>query len=215
MALGDRIKALFSGKKRLEKISADELRKERIRLEQAEQRLTKELDQSEERKKKLFEQGKDETSQRRQLTLARKIKELDAQARAKDQQLRMLSKQLRIIGGLIVLKENRELAENLGVSSLINRMDLDRLQQYVERATVEGQFQMDRFAQILKTIEEPEGVMAADSEDADTLSIVAAMQEAKAAEAEDPETAVDTGMRKVDEILHANDRDDEGAQEVS
>jgi len=194
------IMGLFSGKKRLDKISMDELRKERIRLEQVEQRITHEVDGLEVRKRELFAKGKDESSQRQQVALARKIKELDASAQAKDRQLAMVSKQMRILSGMQILKENQALIKDMGVSSLISKMDLDELQQYVEKATVEGQFQMERFEQILKTVEGPAGAELA-GEDEDTLAIVAAMQEAREAEQDTPE-AVNQGLKKVDEVLH-------------
>jgi len=214
MALGGKIRGLFSRKKRLDKVSIDELRKERIRLEQAEQRVSKEIDDLERRKQQLFAKGKDETSQRQQIALARKIKELDAGAQIKDRQLAMVSKQMRIVGGLMMIKENNELVKNLGVSSIISKMDLDELQSYVERATIEGQFQMERFAQILKTMETSEGLGMDTEEEADTLAIVAAMQEAKAAEAENPEAAVESGIKKVDEILHAKNKGGEESEKT-
>ena len=207
MELVDRIKSMFSGKKRLDKINIDELRKERIRLEQIEQRVGKEVDNLERRKQELFVKGTEESSQRQQIGLARKIKELDASARAKDQQLAMISRQMRIISGFMMLKENQALVKDMGVSSIISRMDIGELQSYVERAMVEGQFQMERFAEILKTIEVPEGMAAGVSEDADTLAIVAAMEEAKSAQANGPEEAVESGLKKVGEILGPKDEE--------
>ena len=206
------IKGLFSGKKRLDKITTDELRKERIRLEQVEQRITREVEELEVRKRELFVKGRDESSQRQQVALARKIKELDAGAQAKDRQLAMISRQTRILSGLQILKENQALATDMGVSSIISKMDLDELQSYVEKATVEGQFQMERFAQILKAMDTGDGLELAEAEDADTLAIVAAMQEARGAEVTDPDAALESGMRKVDQILHA-DRKAEAPEE--
>ena len=204
MEILDRIKGLLTGKRRLDKISLDELRKERLRLEQIEQRISADVDDLERRKGELFAKGKDEPSRRQQVVLARKIKDLDAAARAKDRQLAMISRQTRIVAGLAAIKENHQMARDLGVSGIISKMDVGHLQNYVERATVEGKFQMERFAGILKAMEEPEGLEIATEEDADTLAIVEAMQEAKSDEPGDPE-AVDRGMKRVDDILRAKD----------
>jgi len=214
MALLGRIKGLVFGKKRLEKIPIDELRKERLRLEQIEGRVGRDIEELEQRKGQLFLKGKDESSQRQQIAIARKIKELDASAKGKDRQLAMVSRQMRILAGLVTLKENQSLARELGVSSIISKMDLDELQAYVDKATVEGQFQMERFAEILKTMEAGEGVELGEAEDADTLAIVAAMQEAKGAEVADPDAAVETGIRKVDEILRSAEVDAEAPEEL-
>ena len=212
MALLDAIKGLFTGKKRLDSVTVEELRRERIRLEQVEQRVGREIDELETRKKDLFAKGKDESSQRQQIALARKIKELDASAQAKDRQLAMISRQLRILAGLTAIKENQSLVKELGVSSIISRMDLEELQRFVEKATVEGQFQMERFAQILKTVEPPEGAELA-AEDADTLAIVAAMQEARQAEQGSGEAGVAEAMRKVDQVLHGKDHAEQAKDE--
>jgi len=201
MDLVGKIKNAFGGKKGFDKVTSEEIRRERIRLEQIEQRLNKDIDEVEKRKKQLFTKGKDETGQRQQIAIARKIKELDVSAQAKDKQLAMVSKQMRVLTGFQVLKENQSLTEELGVSSIVSNMDIDELQAYVERATVEGQFQMERFASLIGTLEGPDG-MESVSEDADTLAIVAAMQEAREAESTDPEAMnEDESMKKVDEIL--------------
>jgi hypothetical protein len=199
------IKGMFAGKKRLDKVTMDELRKERISLEQIEQRIGRDVDELEQRKQQLFVKGRDEPNQRQQISLARKIKELDATAQAKDRQLAMISRQLRVLAGLAAIKENQSLVKELGVSSIISKMDLEELQQFVEKATVEGQFQMERFAQILKTVEAPDGAELA-AEDADTLAIVAAMQEARDAEQTAPEAGVADAMKKVDQVLHGKEQ---------
>ena len=208
MALLDAIKGLFTGKKRLDSVTVEELRRERIRLEQVEQRVGREIDELETRKKDLFAKGKDESSQRQQIALARKIKELDASAQAKDRQLAMVSRQMRILGGLSTLKENQSMMKEMGVSSINSKKDLSDLQAFVEKATVEGQFQMERFAEILKTMEVPEGMELA-GEDDDTLAIVAAMQEARLAESGDAEAVVKDGMNKVDNILRKKEGESE------
>lgn len=204
MELLNTFKQWFSGKKTLDRIPVDDIRKERLRLEQVEQRFTREVEDLEKRKQELFAKGKDESSQRQQILLARKIKELDAAAQAKDRQLAMISRQIRVLTGFMMLKENSQMVKEMGVSSVISSMNLDELQAYVDKATIEGQFQMERFAQLLKTMESPEGADMA-GEDADTLSIVAAMQEAREAESGDPDIAVKEGIRKVDQILHQKD----------
>ena len=215
MELMDKLKGLITGKKRLDRIAVDELRRERIRLEQIEQRVNKDVEELEKRKQQLFAKGMDEPSQRQQIAIARKIKELDVGAQAKDRQLAMISRQMRILTGFMTLKENDQLVKDLGVSSIVSQMDLDDLQQYVERATVEGQFQMERFAQILKTMESPDGMELGAVEGADTVAIVAAMQEAKAAEAEDPCAAMRQGIRKLDQVLREDGEASPNAEHIS
>ncbi|MBI4603834.1 MAG: hypothetical protein HY721_17910 [Planctomycetes bacterium] len=200
MELLNRLKSIVTGRKTLDRIPLDDLRKERIHLEQLEQRIGREVEDLERRKQDLFSKGKDEASQRQQIALARKIKELDSAAQAKDRQLAMISRQVRVLTGLMVLKESQALTRDLRLASVVSRMDLSELEKFVEKASVEGQFHMERFAQILRAMEPGEGQALA-GEEADTLAIVAAMQEAKEAESTAPGAAVEEGMKKVNQIL--------------
>ncbi|QDU09840.1 hypothetical protein [Gimesia aquarii] len=76
------------------------------------------------------------------------------------------------------LKENERVLRDLGMEGLINKMDLAELQEYVEKAIVEGQFQMDKFNEILTSLDSAEGVYQAEVDDADTLAILDAMNRA-------------------------------------
>jgi len=206
MSLGDDLKKLFSRKKTLDKITVDELRRERVRLEQRESKMIKEIEDVEKRKQSLFLKGKDEASQRQQVIMARKIKELDSMSRTKDKQLALYSRQLRVISGFEQIKQNRKEIEEMGMTSILNKMDLSELQTYVEKAVVEGGFQMEKLKSILDGLEGSD--MAGDfGEDPDIMKIVEAMQEAKAAEnTSDTEVAVDQGLKKVDKILQKEDK---------
>ncbi len=202
MGVTDLLKGLFGGKsKTLESVSIDELRRERIRIEQEESRQIKKLNEIEHNKQTLFEKGTDEPSQRQQVIVARKIKELDQQGRNYDQTLKLLSRQLRIISGFLHVKENKQLLEKTAVSSLLAKMDLADLQRFIEAATVEGQFQMDKFEHILGTLEDYDLDTAAASEDADTIAIVEAMNRARAAKEINAEVAIKEGVAEVDKIL--------------
>jgi len=202
MGVTDLLKGLFGGKsKTIESVSIDELRRERIRIEQEESRLIKKLDEMERNKQALFEKGTDEPAQRQQIIVARKIKELDQQGRNYDQTLKLLSRQLRIISGFLHVKENKQLLQKTAVSSLLTKMDLADLQRFVEAATVEGQFQMDKFEEILGTLEDYDLDTAAAAEDADTLAIVEAMNRARAAKDVNAEVAIKDGVAEVDKIL--------------
>jgi len=210
MGLGNDLKKLFSRKKSLGKISVDELRRERVGMEQTESRLIKDIEEIEKKKQALFVKGKDEVSQRQQLIYARKIKELDVRSRNKDKQLALISKQLRILSGFEQIKENQKMLIESSKSSLLAKMDLSELQQYVEKAIVEGNFQMEKFTAILNDLEG--GVLGGEfaEEDADILGIVNAMQEAKAAETSDEsEVPIEEGIKKVDQILHKEKEEEE------
>lgn len=192
----------------IDDIRLDDLKREKIRLDQEEAKLMRRVEELEGEKQALFLKGKDEPSRRKKTVLARKIKELDGQAKNYDRTLAVLSQQIRIINGFVQLKENETLLKSAGISKLIYGMDLQTLQLYIERATVDGAFQMDKFSEILGVLEEREELVGGVRADEDIEEIVKAMEEAAELEAERP-TAVEEGLRKVDEILTTEEAEEE------
>jgi hypothetical protein len=201
MSFIDKIKGMMGGRKGIERMSVDDLKREKIRLEQLERRVSGEVDTVEKRKGDLFEKGKNETSSRQKIALARKIKELDARGRAKGQQLAFFHKHLRIVDGLLQIKENMDLLKELKVGSIISNMSAEELTGYVEQATVQGQFEMEKFTTLLESLE---GAMEAGEQaqdDADLTAIVAAMEDARAAEEAGRPEGVEAAKKQVDELL--------------
>ncbi len=205
----DVIKGLFQRKRNLGSITTDELRMEKIRLEQEQAKMSRKVEELERQKQSLFLRGKDEPSERQRRILATKIKELDVQAHNMDRQLEFVSKQLRIVNGFTQIKENERLLQQLGISSIISRMDIATLQRYVESASVEGQFHMEKFQQVLSTLEDTEKLVGPPEEEKDITEIMRAMEEAKAAEMESPETAEQVGLQRLNEALRAKTEEPE------
>ncbi len=163
---------------RLQDLDPDAIRRERIRIEQTELKITREIDELEQQKAALFTKGTNCDSDRQRVQIARKINEVDGVIRAKDQQLAMISKNQRVLQGVAQLKENERLLRDLGMEGLVGKMDLVELQSYIEQATVEGQFQMERFTRLLESLDGAEAVFHTTNEDAETLAILDAMHEA-------------------------------------
>lgn len=189
MPIIDRLRGLFGRKQTLADIELDDLMRERIGLEQEETKTIGRIDDLEKQKLQLFMQGKDEASDLQRRVLANKIKELDSRAKGLGQNLQFISRQLRIINGFTQLKENERLLLKSSLSTVISNMDLSELQAYVDQASLEGVFQMDKFSQILGALEEGEQVGAEAEMDDDVSAIMRAFEEAKLAEAEDPAEA--------------------------
>ncbi len=198
------LSSLLGSKRKFSKIALDEIRKERIRLEQAEIKLLDEVSNLEKEKKDLFARGASENSQRMQLVMARKIKELDSRAKGRDKQLSMISRQLRVLSGMAMLKENEALTKDMGISSIIGSMDLMDLEKYIERAMVDGEFQMEKLGSVLEALEGAENTLVGADEDDDTMAIVAAMQAAAASQSAGEATgdaAIETGLADVQKVL--------------
>ena len=96
----------------LKDISLDDLRKEKIRLEQEERKMLARLQEVEKQKKVLFDDGVKKSNSKEAVMVARRIQEKDAELNSLDNILKDISKESRILNGLILIKET-SLVSNL------------------------------------------------------------------------------------------------------
>ena len=169
----------------LNDVSLDDLRREKIRFDQEERKMLSRLREVEDQKRKLFEDGVHNASEREQRVIARRIKELDVEAGNMDGMLQAISKQMRIVNGLIQVKERYRMLSESGISGILKDIDLQDLIMYVDKASVDGEFHMDKFDELLKVLE-PGSASPMYKEDGDVGEIMKAMQQAREA-ADSPE----------------------------
>lgn len=193
-----RLRHWFSRRSTLAHLAPETIRKERIRIEQTELKLTREIEEVESQKQEFFRKGVEGGSDRQRRQIARKIKQLDAVVQAKDKQLMLISKNLQVLTSISQLKENERLLADLGMDGVVSKMDMGEVQQYIERATVEGQFQLERFTQLLRSVHEAEDLYAVDECDANTQAIMEAMDLAARTNSVD---AIKDGMEQVGRVL--------------
>ncbi len=192
MALRD---MLPKRKKTIASLSLDDLSLAKVKLEQEQDRVMRRVTDLEKEKDKLFQQGVGEASKRQQLLLAQKIQELEFQARSYDKNLAAYQKQIRVLNGMIFLKENRQSWEESPVGQILGSMDLTELEGYVDAATANNVFQMDKFEKILGALEEGDEFDKPADMDEGVADIMAQMQRAREA------TSVSAGLEKLNSAL--------------
>ena len=195
----------------IEDIKLDDLTKEQVRLDQEKRKLLLELRQIESDKKKFFEEGVKNSSDRERTALAREIKSLDLKAQNKDHILRSIEKQKQIIEGLILIKERARLMNESGLASVIGNMDLGDLIQYVDRASVDGEFHMRKFDEILRTLGQAETLSPSAGEDQDVIDILKQMEAASMAS--DNPKVIDEYYQQLDQAMAQRTKEHELAEE--
>lgn len=191
----------------LEDLKLDDLRREKVRLEQEERKMLARLRDVESKKRKLFEDGVSNPSEREQRVIARRIKELDVRAGNMDRMLQAVSKQMRIINGLLQVKERTRVMAESGISKLLSDIDLGDLIVYVDQASVDGEFHMNKFDDLLGILEEADSLSPQYREDQDVLEIMEAMQDAR--EAVDDPAALEDKYTEFTKKLTDEDDDQE------
>lgn len=194
-----------SVKTSIEDLSLDDLRKEKIRFDQEERKLLARLREVESEKKKLFEDGVRNAGEREQRVIARRIKEKDIEAANMDRMLQVISKQMRIVNGLLQVKERSRLMVESGMSDILKGVDLQDLIAYIDRASVDGEFHEDKFDELLRAMEEAGSISPVYKEDQDVLEIMKAMQQAR--ESSDSPEAIEEQFDQLSQSMRQKQQD--------
>jgi len=202
MAVWQALKNGLLGVKSIDKVSTNELKTEKIRLDQREAKYLREVDTLEKQKKQLFQEGIKESSQLKQLVLARKIAQHDTEARTISARLRDIGHQIRIVNGLIMIKDEMSLMAK-DAKNLISKLSLDELATYVDRSTVKGEFQRDRLKEIVAAVEGGNPLISDPlaAEEEEVQRIVAIMQRTSPLAMTDAAKATEQGLKQVNDVL--------------
>lgn len=185
-------------KRSIEDVPVEELKREKVRMEQEERKLLNEIRTLEAQKRSLFDEGVRKASEREQRVLARRIKELDAQSNNYDRMLQSISKQMRVLNGLVQVKERIRMDKEWGIAGLVSNLNLEDLMTYVSEASVNGEFNMNMFDDVLNVLEKND-LSPNFQEDEDVLDIMREMQMAR--EAADAPEQVEEHFERVQKKL--------------
>ena len=140
---------IFKRKDWLETVKPEELEKERLRIDNQIQLLSREIQRLEKAKKDLFKQGIGK-SEVEKLLLAEKIKDIDAEVKMKLKEYNSLMKQRRALSNLIRLKKWENRLKERGIWERIKSVEPERL----IKALTEVEFQEDMFEKNVDKINE-------------------------------------------------------------
>lgn len=138
----------------LQEITVSQLRRDRVEHQQKIGVLNRQIEQIETNKDSLFQKGVAEKSDSIRIEIARHIRILSLDIQGKAKSLRLLFKELEAITGLLIIKENQEMIRKNGLTSIVAKMDLSKLTEYVHLSTVEGQLQWEKLASLCGNLEE-------------------------------------------------------------
>lgn len=175
----DWIRDRFSKSPRtLDDISLEDLRREQIRLQQQEKKLVLEIDGLEDEKKSLFQEGQNAAgSVHRQRSIAQRIVGVDRRVKMSDRKLRTISKQLQAINNFIYLKQSKRELEQSGLFGIINNMDLEELDNWIEKASIDGELNVGKLEDMLTRVSSSMNLASEIEEDPEVASIMAMFQQ--------------------------------------
>jgi hypothetical protein len=174
MAIFDFLFGKKSKLRELERMTANDLEKEQLRLEAQQDAIIGKVKTLEARKDAALKEGAKRKSDLERKAMAVRYKQLDAEATGYVSQANLVSKQIQIIGRMVHMKRQESLLKREGLWSLISSIDATELEQFMLDMRTKA-LQGDREAgRLLEILEEPTG-MAPEEEDKDIAKIMEAM----------------------------------------
>jgi hypothetical protein len=179
----------------------EEVDREKIKLDLQERKQIQQTQQLERDKEKFFAQGIRESSDQMKLYYARKVKEIDSDVRLNDRVLKALSHKIRVYNGIVSVKKWMQVLSE-DKKSLLNKLSLAELSQWIEGNTVDGELRQQQLDGLVDAVESGTGVIASveANEEADVQKIFELMNSAPI-DIKAPEDIAKDSMPQVNTIL--------------
>ena len=146
---------LFGKKKRtLKDLTSDDLSREQITLKNEQRKIDAEaerMDKDEAQLKTEFAEARSDTQRR---AVARRIQDLRTRRGGLETRSSYCHKMLRSVNGFLVIKQNMDFFERMGVASALSEMDMSDVEKFINDATIEGTLQQDKLAAMLQQVTE-------------------------------------------------------------
>jgi hypothetical protein len=136
MNIWERTKKLFI-KNPIEKLSIRDLEGEKIRLKSKLDRLKKEINQIEKKKKQLFQEGIGADKLKKKI-LAQEIKALEMEMKLKFKNFTTLQKQYTFVNNLLIIKKYEKELKNIGIWSKISKIEPELLELKLSDIILDG-----------------------------------------------------------------------------
>jgi hypothetical protein len=130
----------------------DDLNRERISLEQEQHKLDRDGERFHKDEVQLKSEYAEAQTENQKMRLARKIQNTRLRSKAVDAKSAHCHKAAQAVNGIIMIKDNIEYFDHLGVSQVLKNTDLAEMEAYIQQFTVEGTLQQDKLGEMLKTL---------------------------------------------------------------
>lgn len=170
---------LFSRKGVIEKISPNDLQREKIRLQEEEKRNVSRIEKIDGQKRQVFTKGSSpEMSDRQRVILARKIKDLDTYIRQLDGENTRISLRLRTVDQILGVKQREQRLREKGLWKRLATMNPSKLEEELIRISTEQNLEHEQLEIINEILGTGPLAFEGIKEDEDVTRIVEMMRTA-------------------------------------
>ncbi|GAB6135209.1 chromosome assembly protein [Thermococcus henrietii] len=181
------LRDMFGKKNTIEKLSLRELQGEEIRLRNRLERLKKDLNQIEKKKKQLFQEGIGADKLKKKM-LAQEIKSLDMEQKLKLKDFTMAQKQYTLIKNMIIVKKYEKELRKVGIWEKLSSVEPEQLEQALIKINLDGK-EFDEMVSSLNRVFEMEVAEFEESEDETERELLKAWSQVETGEADVEEVA--------------------------
>lgn len=177
-----KIRDIFGRKNTIEKLSLRELQAEEIRLKNRLERLKKDLNQIEKKKKQLFQEGIGADKLKKKM-LAQEIKSLDMEQKLKLKDFTTAQRQYTLIKNLIIVKRYEKELRKVGIWEKLSNVEPEQLEQALIKINLDGK-EFDEMVEGLNRVFEMEVAEFEETEDQTERELMKAWSQVESGEAD-------------------------------
>jgi len=177
----------LSRKNTIEKLSLRELQGEEIRLRNRLERLKKDINQIEKKKKQLFQQGIGADKLKKKM-LAQEIKRLDREEKIKLQNFTRIQNMYTLVNNLIIVKKYEKELRTAGIWNKLRNVEPEQLEQALIKVNLTGK-EFDDMVSDLNRVFEMEVAEFEETEDETEKELMKAWSQVESGEASAEEVA--------------------------
>ena len=177
-------------------LKLDDLNRERITLQQEQHKLDMEADRLHKDEIQLkSEYGVAQTPTQKKI-VARKIQNVRLRNRAIDTKSTHCYKLAQTVNNFILIKENMEFFDRMGVATILTQMDMGEIETYINEATVEGTLQQEKLAGVLQQVSEGSERIIESTVDQSLNELMAELDGEESEDLKDADIALDAAIAK-------------------
>jgi len=181
------IRDMFGRKNTIEKLSLRELQGEEIRLKNRLERLKKDINTIEKKKKQLFQEGIGADKLKKKM-LAQEIKGLDMEQKLKLKDFTTAQRQYTLVKNLIIVKKYEKELRKVGLWEKLSKVEPEQLEQALIKINLDGK-EFDEMVEGLNRVFEMEVAEFEETEDQTERELLKAWSQVESGEADVDEVA--------------------------
>ena len=157
--VGSGLSKLSFNKSTIEKVSLEDLSRERSKLSKEKEKLFKQQQELSKKEKQLMSEGKESSSNNEKKMIASRIRDIRNDSKVLTQRYNLAEKSYKIVSGVYTVKENEAYYEKLGLGSLLKDIPVENLVAYIEQAPAGAEDSVDQMQDILEALSESTDTM--------------------------------------------------------